>query len=230
MTPQGSRAANQGRPRRGAISSSTVVEAGIAIAARDGLETLSMRTLATELGLSPMTLYRYVDSKDDLLDQMVLWVLARMEIPSSFDEDWRDRIVTIMTSWRDLLLAHAEIAPIMLDRPIPRGSVGLARLQEAVLGALEHGGLSGADAVRAFWQIFTVTVGNVMFDLPRRRLADPDMVGYATALRDIARQRGLHRVESSADELASIAGRGTFTDTLSTLLRGIASAPGGVHG
>ena len=174
--------------------------------------------------MSPMSVYRYVESKDHLLDLVLLEVLSRMEVPPGFDPDWRERIIQIMRAWRELLLAHADVVPLLLERPIPRGSEGLARLQEAVLAVLDHAGIRGADAVRAFWQIFTLTVGQVMFDLPRRRLQDEDMTVYADALSAIAQRRGLRHVGESAEALASMSGRGDFSDSLRTLLNGITSA------
>ena len=48
----------------------TVVDTGIALADEHGLEAVSLRRIARRLGVTPMALYRYVESKDDLLDAM----------------------------------------------------------------------------------------------------------------------------------------------------------------
>lgn len=205
------------------MSTETIVSTAVLLISEHGLPALSIRSIAAELGLSPMSVYRYVDSKDDLLDLVLLEVLARMEIPPSLSGDWRERIVEVMLAWRDLLLTHANVVPLLLERPIPRGSVGLARVQEAVLSILEHADIRSVDAVRAFWQIFSLTVGQVMFDLPRRQLRDEDMAAYAEALRGIAQERGLRHVGESAAALASMSGRGSFCDSLRVLLAGIAT-------
>jgi AcrR family transcriptional regulator len=211
------------RKRRQAVtlSADELVERSIDHLAEQGLAKFSIRSIAAELSLSPMSVYRFVDSKDQLLDQVLLRVLARMEIPATFEPQWEERIVTIMSGWHDLLLAHAEVVPLLIERPIPRGSEGLARLQEAVLANLDAAGLTGAAAIRAFWQIFVLTVGQVMFDLPRRLLTEDDMGDYADALRSVARERSLVRVSELATELASMTGRGTFAQALRTLLQGI---------
>ena len=57
-------------PKRG-LTLERIVAAGIEVAARDGLEAVSMAGVAEELGAGTMSLYRYVDSKDELLTLMV---------------------------------------------------------------------------------------------------------------------------------------------------------------
>ena len=65
-----------------------MVSAAIELADRDGIESISMRKLAQELGVEAMSLYTYVRSKDDLLDGMVDTVIAM--IPTDADADAAD--------------------------------------------------------------------------------------------------------------------------------------------
>lgn len=87
--PSGSR---RGRKQR--LSVDDVVDAAIRIADRDGLPGLSMRLLATELGLGAMSLYTYVPGRDELVVLMVDRVLGRRELPPMPD-DLRDRMALI---------------------------------------------------------------------------------------------------------------------------------------
>jgi len=76
-------------PRRGRkqrLSVDDVVDAAIRIADRDGLPGLSMRLLATDLGLGAMSLYTYVPGRDELLALMVDQVLGRRELPAMPDD------------------------------------------------------------------------------------------------------------------------------------------------
>src|SRR5207249_3878561 len=75
------------RPR-GRLSRNRVVPAALAHGDAGGLEALSMRKIADEIGVAPMALYRHVANKDDLIDGMVDVVFSEIELPSS-DEDWR---------------------------------------------------------------------------------------------------------------------------------------------
>ena len=66
--------------------------AGISIADREGLAALAMRRVAGELGTATMSLYRYVQSKDDLLMDMVRTVFVDIPPPADSSGQWRDRI------------------------------------------------------------------------------------------------------------------------------------------
>jgi len=202
-----------------------VIAAALRIIDSGGLSALSIRAIAADLSLSPMSIYKYVGSKDELLDLVLLRIISLMEIPPTFEANWQDRIITTMSAWRDLLLTHPDAVPLLMERPIPRGSEGLARMQESVLASLEQANIVGVDATQAFWQIFTVTVGHVMFELPRRKLTDESVRAHGKALADIARERGLTRTLEAADNLASVSLRAPFSTTLETLLRGMAAAP-----
>lgn len=209
------------RRQKVTITVNELVDQSIVHLSEQGLSKFSIRSIAAQLSLSPMSVYRFVSSKDELLDLVLLRVLSRIEIPVTFEPEWEERIISIMSACREMLLTHAEIVPLLLERPIPRGSEGLARLQEAILANLDTAGISGARAVRAFWQIFVLAIGQVMFDLPRLRLTEADMTDYARALSSVASERSLSRVSEMVEDLASMTGRSTFSETLRTLLRGI---------
>lgn len=208
-------------PRPTAITVSDVVDTALRIIDTRGLQSLSIRTIAADLSLSPMSVYKYVGSKTELLDLVLLRIISLMEIPPAFETDWMERIITTMSAWRQLLLAHPDAVPLLMERPIPRGSDGLARMQESILASLEQANIVGTAAAQAFWQIFTVTVGHVMFELPRRELTDESVRAHGEELANIARERGLSRTLESADALASVSLRPPFTATLRTLLRGL---------
>lgn len=213
--------AHAGRPT--VITVSHVVDTALRIIDTRGLHSLSIRTIAADLSLSPMSVYKYVGSKSELLDLVLLRIFSLMEIPPDFEQDWTERIITTMSAWRQLLLAHPDAVPLLMERPIPRGSEGLARIHESILASLEQANIVGTAAAQAFWQIFTVTVGHVMFELPRRELTDESVRAHGEALADIARERGLTRTLESADALASVSLRPSFASTLRTLLRGLAA-------
>lgn len=74
------------------ISLETIVEKAIAMADVDGLAALSLRKIASELDVAPMTLYGYVRSKDDLLGQMASHALAAFEVPPVTSDDWTEHL------------------------------------------------------------------------------------------------------------------------------------------
>ncbi|MGZ4173277.1 MAG: TetR/AcrR family transcriptional regulator, partial [Solirubrobacteraceae bacterium] len=75
------RPTRKGTKRRAPLNRERVLRAAIALADQGGFESLTMRRLATELGVEAMSLYNHVASKDDLLDGMVDLVFAEIEPP-----------------------------------------------------------------------------------------------------------------------------------------------------
>jgi AcrR family transcriptional regulator len=117
------------------LSREKIVAAAIAIADDDGTEALSMRTLARELGVATMSLYRYVKSRDDLLALMVDAAFAERPPPTFTREGWRARLETIARLQWDGYRRHPWLAhAISMTRPAATKN-GM-RHTEAVLAAL----------------------------------------------------------------------------------------------
>ena len=92
-----------------------IVAAAVRIADAEGIEAVSMRRLATELGVATMTPYTHVESKDELLDLMRDAVAAEMLLPEPLPENWRSALRVIAHKTKDAFEAH----PWSLDA-IPR--------------------------------------------------------------------------------------------------------------
>jgi AcrR family transcriptional regulator len=122
---------------RDRLSRERVLRAAIIHADAGGLEALSMRKLADELGVAPMALYRHVANKDDLIDGMVDIVFDEVYLPSGGDA-WgaamRERAISI----RDVLARHRWAIGLMEARANP-GPANL-RHHDAVIGNLRAAG------------------------------------------------------------------------------------------
>ena len=129
------------------LSKERVLQAAFALAARDGIESLTMRKLADELGRGAMTLYHYVPNKDELLDGMVDLVFSEIELPST-DVDWRTAMRRRAISTREVLNRHRWAVGLMESRLTP-GPASL-RLHDAVLGCLREGGFSIELTIHAY--------------------------------------------------------------------------------
>lgn len=107
------------RPR---LSAGQVVEQAVAIADEGGLEAVSIRTLAQRLGSTPMSLYTYVDSREDLLVLMTDHVHSPRPADEAVDLEmpWRERVQRIAEHNRTLLIEH----PWLLDVHDPRTVLG----------------------------------------------------------------------------------------------------------
>lgn len=92
-------------PRRSELSRDRVVAAALALIDREGLEALSMRRLADELGVGTMSLYHYVVDKDDLSTAVLEVVLGDFHRPKP-DEPWTDKAKAVASGFRASALAH----------------------------------------------------------------------------------------------------------------------------
>ena len=213
------------RRRKVEVSLGDVLDAAISVANTEGLDALSIRSVATSLDLSPMSVYRFVESKDDLMDQLAVRVMDRAELPQLFVTDWRERVVALMSVWRELFISNPCVVQILTKRRITGQSEGLARLMEGVLANLAAGGLTGDRAVQAFWQIFTFTFGHVIFELPRTAETAAADRSAGKQLRQLAEKRGLRHVSKVADAITTARTRLPFEASLRSLLDGIETDP-----
>ncbi|MEJ7793309.1 MAG: TetR/AcrR family transcriptional regulator [Gaiellaceae bacterium] len=124
-----------------------MLETAVALAQGEGLESLTMRRLADELGAGAMTLYHYVPNKEKLLDGMVDIVFGEIELPTT-DVDWRTAMRRRAISSREALNRHRWAVGLMESRTTP-GPASL-RLHNAVLGCLREGGFSIELTIQAY--------------------------------------------------------------------------------
>lgn len=130
------------RPRRVPLDRERIVTAAIRLADAEGMHTLSMRSVATELGVGTMSLYRYVPGKNELIDLMVDTVLGTARWPARPSGDWRADLRQIATETRTLFLRH----PWALNlRPSgPALGPNMLRLADITLAVLDPLGLPSA--------------------------------------------------------------------------------------
>jgi len=134
-------------PATEALSKERVLTTAVAFADRHGLEALSMRKLADELGAGAMSLYYHVPNKEQLLDGMVDIVFAEIELPST-DIDWKTAMRRRAISTREVLGRHRWAVGLMEGRT-SHGPANLG-LHNAVLGCLRAAGFSLEMTVHAY--------------------------------------------------------------------------------
>lgn len=125
-------------PRQG-LSIEAVVASATQVADADGLEAVTMRRVATALGVAPMTLYTYVPGKAELLDLMLDAAYAGMPRHDTSGQPWRHRLAAIAEENKALFEIHPWAARISTIRP-PLGP-GMIAKYEHELRALEGLGL-----------------------------------------------------------------------------------------
>jgi AcrR family transcriptional regulator len=92
------------RPARTPLSPQQIAATAVKIADAEGLDAVTMRRIATDLGVAPMAAYRYVNGKDDVINLMIDLAYAESEAPVG--EDWRAVLRALAFGTRDLIARH----------------------------------------------------------------------------------------------------------------------------
>lgn len=130
---------------------------------------MTIRSLAADLGVSPMSLYGHVRGKEDLLDEVVDRLLDEVWRPSAREDDWQRWIAEAADRLRQFLVAQPAALHVYLRRPVVSASA-IARM-EAMMRVLSGAGLSHAMAKRAYGAIHTYTLGFAAVEAAREREA-----------------------------------------------------------
>jgi AcrR family transcriptional regulator len=181
---------------RAPLSKERVLHAAVDLAVRDGIESLSMRKLADELGAGAMSLYHYVPNKEELLDGMVDIVFAEIELPPA-DLDWRTAMRRRAISTREVLNRHRWAVGLMESRATP-GPASF-KLHDAVLGCLREGGFSIEMTIQAYSVLDAYIYG---FALQEKTVPFEDAEGSAAVAQEQARKFAEEAAEQQSAALA----------------------------
>ncbi|HEV2378125.1 MAG TPA: TetR/AcrR family transcriptional regulator [Streptosporangiaceae bacterium] len=157
-------------PRR-ALTRERVVAEALTVIGTDGAGALSMRALATRLGVVPAALYRHVRSKEQLRDLVVDGVLAEVDCQADRSLAWTEQVKVLAHRLRTVLENHPGIAGLLKTRD-PLGPHSLT-LAEAFLAPLQAAGLPERETALAFCLIYDYTLGFAQRPHHRQRAACP---------------------------------------------------------
>lgn len=153
------------RPRTPLLSRDGIVTAALALVDAEGLEALSTRRLAAELGVSGPSLYNHVATKDELIDAVVDSVVAGVDV-SAFaglggaEPAWRGALATWARSYREVLAAHPNVVPA-LARGTGRRPAQL-RIADAVFGGLVDAGWPRREATSIGALMRSLVIGSAL--------------------------------------------------------------------
>ena len=132
------------RPR---LSRERVLQGAVAVADKGGIAALTIRSLAAELGVKPMSVYHHVANKEEILDGLVDLVFAEIELPTIGGE-WHEEMRRRAASAREAMRRHPWAIGLVETRTSP-GHATL-RHHDAVIGTLREGGFSVEMTAHAF--------------------------------------------------------------------------------
>lgn len=148
-------------PRPRSLTLAAIADAALAVLDRDGLPALTMRTVAAQLGIGTMSLYRYVEDREDLERLVVDRVLWGVDVELPPDAVWRARLTILVERVHAAGSAHPAIVPLlMLHRSDSEGSF---RWAEAMLDVLTEAGFTGQRRVIAFRVLVSYVIGVLQY-------------------------------------------------------------------
>jgi AcrR family transcriptional regulator len=155
------------------LSRERVCAEALALVDESGLDSLTMRRLASRLGCEAMSLYRHVRDKADLLDAVQAAMLGTLEPELDLEENqrprapgWRRLLGGLARALRSTLLRHPNVVPLMTVRPIraPEAVKTIARIEGALLAA----GFDNDGVERAVHVVGMFTIGHSLFEQSTR--------------------------------------------------------------
>jgi AcrR family transcriptional regulator len=147
------------KPRR-RLSSEEILNAALLLADRSGLESLTMRSLASEIGSDPTAVYRHFRDKRELLLAIVDLALADLRYPA-IANDWRSVARDLAISLREILRVHPGVTTLIAGGPPTRGTV---EATARALSLLQTAGMPPDVAARAHRSVVSYVVGWVSIE------------------------------------------------------------------
>lgn len=171
------------RPRRGrrpAFSREAITAAAVALADTEGIDAVTMRRVAAEVGAGVMSLYSYAPDKETLLDLMVDHVAAELPASAPLTGDWRTDLKAVGHLQRDHMLRHPWL-PAAVSARRTLGPHTLAFLEHA-LAALRPSGTDGPTRLEIFAQLTAFVAGHVAHEVAQAQAAQSPDRAAAEAL------------------------------------------------
>ncbi|NBM18484.1 TetR/AcrR family transcriptional regulator [Streptomyces sp. GC420] len=157
------------RGRRPAFSREAITAAAVALADTEGLDAVTMRRVAAQVGAGVMSLYSYAPDKETLLELMVDHVSGELPLTEVPTGDWRADLRAVARLQRGLMLRHPWLPAALSTHRTP-GPNTLAFLERA-LAALRPTGLDGAARLEVFAQLTAFVAGHVGYEIAQAKAA-----------------------------------------------------------
>jgi TetR/AcrR family tetracycline transcriptional repressor len=212
--------ARRGRPPKGAtqLSREAILNAAIEVIDTAGVASITMRSVARQLGVDAKSLYNHVDGKDHLLDVVAERVLAGMDIPEPTGATGDD-LRAIAHAFRARTLQYPQAATLVLTRQLS-SFAGLAPV-EAVLFVLRAADFSPEEAVHLLRTFVATLIGSILREVnagPTFGVSDAEGIARRRA---VLEQSGLPTVSEAAVYLAQFDSEAEFDFTINLTIANV---------
>lgn len=211
------------RPRQTLLSRRRIVEAASELVDAEGLDAVSTRRLAAELGVRGPSLYNHFTSKDEILEAVADAVTATVDVSFFDTHDWREALRLWAHAYHAALAAHPNIVPVLARGPNRRPAA--LEMADTVYGALIRAGWPPARATHIGALLRYLVTGAALGSFARGFVDDPDL--YAGTYPHLSRAHLLASHERVVDEGAFELGLDLLLAGLDRLYAATATTPTG---
>lgn len=172
------------------LDTDLVVQAALEVAEKEGVDAISMRVVADKIGVTPMALYRHVETKEDLVKLVADAVIGQVEVPKGLDPaQWREALLALLADYRTRVQRYPGLSAVVLHG----GLLPNSRRNVAVgLDLLTSAGFNDEEAMALYAGFHLLLMGRLNVDEARRTRAqrapgshhDKRIDTYLTALQD----------------------------------------------
>jgi AcrR family transcriptional regulator len=205
---------------RPVLTRERIVHAAVELIERRGAEALSMRAVASELGVAVMSLYNHVPNKAALMEGVAEYVVAGVELVPAGSGDWREEARELVRAFRGAAQQHPHAMRIVLTHSMD--TTAASRLAERALALAGAAGFQGATAVRILHALMAYAAGSHLQEHLLGQLVHRVTTGTAPALGDADPARFPHLV-AAAPALLAHDPDADFEFGLDLLITGIAA-------
>lgn len=169
-----------------------VIAAALHVMDAEGLDAVTMRRVAREVGVEAMSLYNHVRDKDDLWDGICTRVMSEFRFPD-VGGDWMQSARFAAHEWRRVLKLHPNVVTLFAGHAKPLSQPDGLRPMEYALGLLRQAGLSDRDAARVFNVLGGYIMGFVLMEVGQmfgagaldKQAPDPDELGRLIPMEEL---------------------------------------------
>ncbi len=193
-----------GRPKSGEepLTRGRILDAALSLVDEGGIEALSMRRLAKELGVDPMAIYHHLPNKRALLSALIGEVFSEMQVSESGKTgDWRGRVRAWAWSFRDVARAHPKLVPQLASYPEAAAEATLESTEE-LYAAFEAAGMPPREILGAVGVVVDYLNGFALAEASGA-LGDPDEQREMLELLDARSHEGLPAMRRTLGALSS---------------------------
>lgn len=149
-----------------ALTAEAIVEAAVRIGDQERIESLTVRRLASDLGVGTMTLYSYFRSKEEIIDGVADYILGRFVIPDVEGVGQDEAMRLIARALLDMMRLHPSVVYLLASRTTT-STMSMKAAMEDVIGCLRRAGFQDEEAVRIYALLMIYTLGFASYQMPR---------------------------------------------------------------